>query len=197
LSDGRKGSLMRLSPSGRAWFALTATAVGVCSAQAGELVVNGGFETGAFFPWIAPPNVPNQSVFRIAGTTAHSGDHYAKLASSTLLFVNQFLPTTAGQDYELSFWLRKPINTPSQFYIRWEGSLVYSQSTMLPDGSNWHRLSLPLHSNFSGSLLEFGQDIFPAEYHLDDVSVVPAPAPSAAALLLTGGAAAALRRRRR
>ncbi len=174
----------------------TAALLASSSALAGELVTNGGFETGNFFPWFAPPSVPNESVFRIAGTTAHSGEHYAKLASSTLQFISQLVPTTADQDYELSFWLRKPINTPSQFYVRWEGEFVYSQATQLPDGLNWHRLTLPLHSDFNGSLLEFGQDIFPAEYHIDDISVVPVPAPGAAPLLLIGGAVA-LRRSRR
>ncbi len=178
-------------------LALTAFLAAAPSAMAVELVENGGFETGGFFPWVAPSPVFNQQHFVVVTNNGHTGTAHAVLSSTQLRFMSQFLPTTAGQDYELSFWLRKPLNTPSQFYIRWEGAFVYSQSTLLPDGINWHRLTIPLHSNFDGSLLEFGQDIFPAEYHIDDISVVPVPAPSAAAVLVMAGIASAVRRRRR
>ncbi len=195
MSDGRKGSLMRFSRSGSACCVVMLLA-GASPAFGQNIVENGGFETGAFFPWIAPGPIANEQLFFVSGGGGHTGQRYAQLSSTQLRFVTQFLATTAGLEYELSFWLRKPLNFPSPFYIRWEGSFVYSQSLVLPDNSNWHRLSFPLHSNFSGSLLEFGQMDFPGVYHLDDVSVVPAPAPSAAALLLVGGAAAAMRRRR-
>jgi len=31
---------------------------GATASARAELVVNGGFETGGFFPWLVPPNVP-------------------------------------------------------------------------------------------------------------------------------------------
>ena len=169
----------------------TAAILTSSSALAGELVFNGGFETGDYDGWDVPPYVPGQGpdsqIFGVAADGGHSGLHYAGLSSAQLRFISQTLPTTAGQDYELTFWMRRPDNLPGLFQVRWQGQIVYSSSSPLPDGINWHRFSFPLHANFNGSFIEFGQRAFPLYYHIDDISVVPIPAPSAAATLgMTG-----------
>lgn len=176
----------------------------VCVAPASafaEIVVNGGFETGAFSPWLVPPTIPlgqpNPQYFLVTGGGGHSGDHYAKLASTQLRFISQFLASESGQDYELSFWLRRPINSPSLLRVRWEGEVVWDHTSSLPDSTSWHYFSVPLHATFTGSLLEFGQMTFPGEFHIDDISVVAVPAPGAAAVLVLGGVVAIGRRRRR
>ncbi len=169
----------------------------VSPAGAQELVFNGGFETGSFSGWVAPPNVPMQSNFRVNAGGGHSGEHYAQLSSTPLQFLSQVLPTNEGQDYELSFWLRRTPNIAGRFYVRWEGETIFNQTLMLPDGTNWHRLTFPIHANITGSFLELGQNDFPGEWHIDDISVVPVPAPSAAPLLLLGSVVALRRRRRR
>ncbi len=174
-----------------------AVAAACSQAMAQELVFNGGFETGNFSGWNVPPNVPNESLFRVAtNANPHSGTHWAGMASRQIWYLSQVVPTTAGTEYELSFWLRRPTDIPDFFRVRWEGQTVYERFPLqLPDGVNWHRLSIPLHANISGSFLEFGQMAYPGEWQIDDISVMT-PAPSAAALLLMGGAIA-LRRRRR
>jgi hypothetical protein len=179
---------------------VTLVLLGVASpALAGELVFNGGFETGNFSGWFVPPNVPpgpNGALFRVAGGGGHSGNHYAGIASTQLQFISQILPTQAGQDYELSFWLRRPLNVPGPFTIRWEGAVVFSQFVLLPDSTNWHQFTLPIHSNITASFLEFGQMTFPNEFQIDDISVVPVPPPSVAAVMMVGGAVVARRRLR-
>ncbi len=108
--------------------------------------------------------------------------------------MSQVLPTVAGTDYELSFWLRVPdLLLGHAFTVRWEGQSVFTQ--FVPQVP-WTRFSLPLHSNITGSFLQFGQSAFPGEYHIDDISVVQVPAPSPAALLGVAGLLA-LRRKRR
>jgi uncharacterized protein (TIGR03382 family) len=167
--------------------------------MAGELVVNGGFETGNFSGWFVPPNRPpgpDASNFRVVTDGgAHSGNFYAQLSSTPLQFMSQILPTQAGHNYELSFWLRSPSIAPQMLTVRWEGAAIFNQGIFFQD-TDWHRFTFPLHANITGSFLEFGQNVFPFEWHIDDISVVPIPAPSAAPLLLLGSAVA-LRRRRR
>ncbi len=175
-----------------------AAVIGALSApaHAQNIVFNGGFETGTFDGWNRPLNVPMQSNFRIEAGGGHSGTYYAQLSSVPLQFMSQTLPTQAGQDYELNFWLRWDFGMAGEFVtVRWEGQPVLSVRGTL-QGASWTQFTLPLHANLTGSFLEFGQDAFPLEWHIDDISVIPVPAPSAAPLLLMGGAVA-LRRRRR
>jgi MYXO-CTERM domain-containing protein len=109
--------------------------------------------------------------------------------------MSQVLPTTAGSDYELSFWLRRT-SFASAFLVRWEGQQVFGEFLTNPDFMEWKHFTVPLHSNITGSLLEFGQAYFPQEFHIDDISVVAVPAPGAAAVLVIGGAVVMRRRRR-
>jgi uncharacterized protein (TIGR03382 family) len=117
------------------------------------------------------------------------------MASTQLQYISQNVPTLADNDYELTFWLRRPVNVLSLFVVRWEGDAIFGQHFTLPTEGEWHRFTFPVHANSTGSLLEFGQTTFPLEWHIDDVSVVQVPGPSAAPLLLMGGAVV-LRRRR-
>ena len=168
-----------------------------------NLVFNGGFEQG-FAGWSVPPNAPPPQgalFFVSTNGTAHEGTNYANLSSWNLQYVWQVLPgTVAGTEYELEFWARNPTSLPPGFghllRIRWEGQFVASPLIGGPEGPTWTRYSYLLNSNFSGSLLEFGQAAFPGEVHIDTISVRQVPAPSALALLALGGTVA-LRRRRR
>ncbi len=168
------------------------------SASAGSLVFNGGFETGDFAGWSVPPNAPppNGVNFQVRTGSAQSGTRYAVLSSFSQQYISQTLPTQAGQDYLLSFWLRWDFGMAGELLtVRWEGQSVLVVPGTI-QGAPWTQFTLPLHANITGSFLEFGQNAFPGEFHIDTVSVVPVPAPSAAPLLLLGSAVA-LRRKRR
>ncbi len=182
-------------------LAVLAIGAAAASTNAQDLITNGGFETGTFAGWSVPPLVlppsPNPQIFTIASAGGHSGLHYAELSSTQLRFISQLLTTTAGQDYELTFWLKRPDNFPDHFQVRWEGQVVYNNFFALPDGVNWHPVTVQLHSQFNGSFIEFGQEAFPFYHLIDDISVVPIPAPGAAALLGMTGLLALGRRPRR
>lgn len=81
--------------------------------------------------------------------------------------------------------------------VRWEGQHVLWQQTDGPLSGSWQQSLVPLTARLSGSLLEFGQNAFPGEVHIDTISVRPVPAPSALPLVALGGLAALRRSRRR
>lgn len=177
-----------------------AITVGIASAARAEIVLNGGFETGNFFGWSVPPNVPpsqpNPQLFFVSSSgTPHSGTYFASLASTQFQYVSQILPTQAGMDYELSYWLRQSPGLGS-FRVRWEGDVIFGQ-LLGSSEAVWTQYIFPVHASITGSLLEFGQAYFPGEFSLDEVSVVIVPAPSAALLLMMGGVVAVRRRRQR
>ncbi len=193
-----------MRPVNQVSVTLIAAILGCCLCPSGSLagvnlVTNGSFETGNFLGWSVPPNIflpdPNAQGFWVAGGGGSEGEHFAALSSTNLRFITQILPTTAGQDYVLTFWMRRPDNFPGTFQVRFEGQVVLSTGAPLPDGLNWFQFTVPLHANINGSFIEFGQHAFPAYYGLDDIRVVPIPSPSAAPLLLLGSVVG-LRRRR-
>ena len=118
-----------IRPFRRALLATSLLVAAASPALAGNLVFNGGFETGNFAGWSVPPNAPppNGALFRIGTGGAHSGNHYAGIGSASSQYISQTLPTQAGQDYELSFWLRWYFGMLSEFVtVRWEGQPVLS-----------------------------------------------------------------------
>ncbi|WP_089283844.1 NTTRR-F1 domain [Anaerovirgula multivorans] len=72
-----------------------------------ELIINGGFETGAFPPWIA-------SNVTITNLLSHSGFFSAQFASGNInAFISQFVPVNPGERYEFLASLGKIGPTPN------------------------------------------------------------------------------------
>ncbi|CAN5803409.1 hypothetical protein BH11PLA1_BH11PLA1_13880 [soil metagenome] len=161
-----------------------------------ELVVNGGFEAGNFFGWT--PSVAPYPLFDVTNNFGHSGTSSAFFADSVDRSITQLLPTTAGQQYQLSFYVfNGQVNggTGDHFQVTWEGQIILDQNPILFPGSQWSLFSTNVTAGVSGSLLGFAAFDAPAFSYLDDVSVALVPAPGAAALLGAGGLLAARRRR--
>lgn len=153
-----------------------------------SLVVNGGFETGNFNGWTL-----NASTTQVVNNKAyvHSGGHGAQLGqSSTLGYLSQTLPTTAGQSYLLSLWIEVPNNafaaTPNEVRVQWEGTTIYDQVN-LPFMA-WTNLQLIVTASMSGSELKIGFRDDPYYLGLDDISLKPAAAPHIRAVVQNPGA---------
>ncbi len=185
------------------------------SAPAANIVRNPGFEQGTAF-W--------DSAFFIVGNDplwAHTGPGMARTNCTGLhcvdslmqgAFISQQLPTVAGSEYDLSFWIRS-FKGSGYYAVYWDGVLV-DDIWLTPNGAMSQATFPGLYASANATLLEVhGRNDLHA-ISFDDFQVVtarlaegplamPAPAqtaqvpePATFALVLAGLALAAWFQRR-
>jgi hypothetical protein len=139
----------------------------------GNLLFNGGFETGDFTDWTTSGNFTNTYVvsgpyYRYSG--AEDGLYYGVLgpigSNGTL---SQTFATTAGANYTFSFWLNAVGDDPSDFSASWDGNQVFSQNN--PNTGNvWTKFTFSVTGTGNDTIsFSFRDD--PAYMALDNVSV--------------------------
>jgi hypothetical protein len=108
-----------------------------CDSVAGNLVVNCGFESGDWPPgWTPVPATPASCSFFFVDngpfSTPHSGNWdavFAGVCPGSYDAIQQTIPTSAGQPYQLSFWLDTGSNGVTRdFQVYWNGALIYDNS---------------------------------------------------------------------
>jgi hypothetical protein len=167
---------------------------------AGNILTNGGFETGNFSGWAAGGNFEDTEV--VSGhfydySGAEEGAWYAVLGpvggDGTL---SQTFSDILGAPYTFSFWLSAVGDNPSDFSAYWDGTQLLSVGD--PNtGDVWTEFTYAETGTGSDSIqLNFRDD--PAYMALDNVSVSTAiPEPASLTLLAGGLIALAFRFRRR
>ena len=196
-------------------FAATSLAF-AAPAAAQNIVVNPSFETNASwnafnFGYIV--NAAHSGVFSIA--TACIGPACTSTYDSGAFF-EQLLATTAGQSYDLSFWVAENGGPTSSFSVFWNGALVNltqnpanntlsNPSNNVFGTQNWVQFSfLNLLAPTNSTELQIHGQQNPAGIAFDDISVtasringaVPEPATWAMMLIGFGGIGVTMRRRR-
>ena len=173
----------------RTYCAILAAMVlpGICSA--GNLVLNGGFETGDFTGWTLTGNTSDTTVDKIL---PHTGSFAASLGPSpTDGLLSQALPTSPGQIYFLSYWLQNEGGIPNDFSASWNGTTIPGSQIVNNDPGFEYTLFVfrGLAASSGTTTITFAFEHTPAFWHLDDVlvGVVPEPATFAAGLPLLAG----------
>ena len=149
------------------------------NANAQNLVVNGGFETGNFNSWTHSGDANGFDIVGDDPTFAHSGTHYAALGSfPDSGSLEQSLNTVPGRLYTLQFFVANFISagggSASSFEVYWNNVLVYSTSN--PPVSNYWETRLTVRASAGPSTsLRFVYKHASDFWYLDDVSVTPVP----------------------
>ena len=142
--------------------------VGVAWQAKGDLIVNGGFETGDFTGWTTGSNSFPQS---IVGVPVNSGNFAAQIAgfSSNPDTLSQTIATTVGQTYDLSFSrFQAGGQPPISLTVTWDGTPVFSEVN--PGAQPYQTFSFQVVGTGSDTLV-FTSANDKAFTYLDDVSV--------------------------
>jgi len=149
-------------------------------AHAGDIVVNGGFETGDFSGWsVNDPSLGTFVTSAFGGYVPHSGDYFAALGASGLLgTVSQDPNTTAGSTYTLDYFLASDGFTPNEFAVAWGGTTLFDQVNIPAQG--YVEYTFQVTATGASTNLTFFERDDNGFLSLDDVSananVVPEPA---------------------
>jgi hypothetical protein len=160
----------------------TPTATGT---PGGCIVVNGDFETGSLPPWL---NTGDTSFTSVNNNNPHSGTFSLESGPAfTDGFIDQFLPTVAGQGYDVSFWLENDDDSGSNRF-----GASFGGVTLVPEATqSLYGYTLFTFTNVVPGANADLQFIFfnePTYFYLDDVCVTatsgggtptPTPTPTA------------------
>jgi len=155
--------------------------------QAQSLVKDGGFEgitsqgaqrydaPGTFGAW----QVTQGTVYVTLAQSVHTGRYALDLGPNFQTnSVSQLLPTVAGQQYDLSFFVYVN-DSANTFGVDFGGSPVPGAPTTVPTngsgGSVFNSYSFPVMAPASGSVLAFSGYGGHGHVILDDVSLTPVP----------------------
>ncbi len=156
------------------WFAGTAAAQAssACDAVTGNLVVNCGFETGSFDPWVKDLIEPYTFVSYF---NPHSGDFSLKYGPPTLSMVYQTISTQAGATYRISFWYNtgyyntgNTYNSTNQLMATFGSTLIFNDTdSAVP----YTQIIATVTAEYTETLLSFGISNAHEYTFVDDVVV--------------------------
>jgi hypothetical protein len=156
----------------RSLVACLAVAVSCAQSLAGNLVTNGGFETGNFDGWTVQA-APSGSSIVVTPGTFRSGAYSAVFGATSGQFdeISQTLPTVPGAAYQLSFWVKNDGTGGDSLQVAWNGVTVYDATPIASPNSGWYQVSIVVFSAATSSELRFRGLDGPSYFYLDDVVV--------------------------
>jgi hypothetical protein len=164
-------------------FFITAaiTVIGASTSVARAAIIqNGGFETGDFTGWttsdLTYSGVVASGIY--SDVNSHSGNYLASLGPiGSIGSLSQNIPTTVGQNYELSLFLKNQSQGafPNQFQIFINGDNIFNEVNI--DTPDYTKYSFNFIATTASTELRFGVRNDPAHLFLDDVNVIPIAVP--------------------
>lgn len=174
-------------------LAALSCAVFVGSAQAANVLVNPGFETGSLAPWIIDDGSPT-----VTNADAHTGTFSVAAFGNDEIRQN-FAPIATSDITEVSFWLRRAGGPFDQYSLYYSDATTFT-TTLSGSGDDWQLFDitsdLTAGAHLTG-LSIYGTSSGPA--FMDDftINVNNIPEPTTLSVMALACAGAVVRRRRR
>ena len=175
---------------------LIAMLLGSAVRVAGQVVTNGGFESGSFSTgWSllsdAEGGVNTFVTTGSGGITPFAGSHFATFSNhaSNISGITQTFSTISGQSYVLSYWFTNSVGADlaNEFKVTWNGSVLSDLVAFSSLGTVWTNATFTVTGTGSDTLAFSGFQN--SGYNgLDAVSLTAVPEPSAYAALCGAGA---------
>lgn len=150
---------------------VAAFSCGAFAPSAHAQLVNGGFETGTFSPWV----VNDSSNFTNIGPDpafAHSGTYHANLgATNTIGTLSQTFNTIAGVVYQISFFLANDGGTPPNSFVAMFNGIPFFTLAPNSPGFAYTQFGGLVTATGASSTLSFQYQNDADFFRLDDVSV--------------------------
>ncbi len=172
-----------------------------------SLVQNGGFENGDFSQWVFNGDYVDSTGAFLNGAIGintfadGSGTNYVHSGAfggsfgepNQPAYISQTLPTVPGQSYLLSFWLNNIGATPpSQLLVNWNTNSATTNTIFnqinVPEIDNWSNYLFVVTATTANTALQFGLQNDNGYFGLDDIAVLPAPAPTFRTVAVTNNA---------
>jgi hypothetical protein len=137
-------------------------------AQAGNLIVNPGFETGNFSGWLVHPD-PIGSYFGVSGHP-HSGNYAAYFGSYWGRDdIYQNVPTVPGHTYHISYWVANDGGGYTEIRSSWGGTVL---EDLFPNNAfPYQQHTFDVVATSTSTQFRIGGYQWLAFWYLDDVSV--------------------------
>jgi Carbohydrate binding domain len=185
-------------------FVLSCTFCGAFLANAANLVVNPGFESGDLTAWTisgAHSDSAGEGIYYGVDTIdAHSGTYGAYFGPPEgVIDLSQNVATIPGATYTFSFWLAHSGPTPfpytNSFAVSFAGNTLFTASNVSAGGYQQYSYTAVAQSASTNVSFMFRDDT--SYFSLDDISVSSSAVPEPASLLLLAVPLALLPRVRR
>ena len=168
-------------------------------AQAANLIVNGGFETGDYTGWTSTgPGRFAVEPSGVGGWPSHSGNFFSwegAIGSDHLL--SQTFADTAGQGLTIAFWYGSSGSTPNDLNVFWNAGLIFNLTDLASTKPDYSLFRFFVTATGTDTLTIGIRNDFSFQA-LDDVSVTPTiPEPGTLVLMGSGllGLAVMIRRK--
>jgi hypothetical protein len=159
-----------------------------------QLVENGGFEDGSFADWTFYGDTVDrrttydavESSSSVYSDVVHSGAYGAFLGDVQLASLSQSFATVPGQYYWVSLWLNNlESGSGQQFIVNWIGNSAYTNvlcNLSSPGVLAWTNLQFLVVAAGTNTTLDIEAENIANYFGLDDISVLPVPAPQLTAV---------------